>query len=39
LIERVEWLQREQALRLLCVMVGSAVIVIAWIDLFWQHCL
>jgi hypothetical protein len=41
LIERVSKLptRREQALRPLYVMVGSAAIVIAWIELFWRHCL
>jgi hypothetical protein len=39
LIERVEGLRREQALRPLYVMVVSAGIVIAWIELFWRHCL
>jgi hypothetical protein len=39
LIERVGRLRREQALKPLYVMVGSAGIVIAWIELFWRHCL
>ncbi len=41
LIERVSRLpsRKEQALRPLYVMVGSAGIVIAWIELFWRHCL
>jgi hypothetical protein len=39
LIERVERLRKEQALKPLYVMVGSAGIVIAWIELFWRHCL
>jgi hypothetical protein len=39
LIERVERLRREQALKPLYVMVGSAGLVIAWIELFWRHCL
>jgi hypothetical protein len=37
LIERVERFRREQTLRLLCVMGGSAAIVIVWIELFWRH--
>jgi hypothetical protein len=39
LIERVSKLptRREQALKPLYVMVGSAGIVIAWIELFWRH--
>jgi hypothetical protein len=37
LIEQVTRLRKEQALRLLYVMVGSAGIVIAWIELFWRH--
>jgi len=41
LIERVSWLptRKEQALKPLYVMVGSAGIIIAWIKLFWRHCL
>ena len=39
LIERVERFRREQALRPLYVMVGSAGIVIAWIELFRRVCL
>jgi hypothetical protein len=40
LIEQVSRLptRREQALKPLYVMVGSAGIVIAWIELFWRHC-
>jgi hypothetical protein len=40
LIERVSKLptRQEQALKPLYVMVGSAGIVIAWIELFWRHC-
>ena len=40
LIERVSKLptRREQALKPLYVMIGSAGIVIAWIELFWRHC-
>jgi len=37
LMERVERFPREQALKPIYTMVGSAVIVIAWIELFWQH--
>jgi hypothetical protein len=41
LMERVSRLptRKEQALKPLYVMVGSAGIVIAWIELFWRHCL
>ena len=41
LIERVSRLptRKDQTLRPLYVMVGSAGIVIAWIELFWRHCL
>jgi hypothetical protein len=39
LIERVWWLRKEQALRPVYTMVGSAAIVITWIELFWRHCL
>jgi hypothetical protein len=41
LIERVLGLptRKEQALKPLYVMVGSAGIVILWIELFWRHCL
>ena len=39
LIERVERHRRQQALKSLYTMVGSAAIVIAWIELFWRHCL
>jgi hypothetical protein len=41
LIERVSRLptRKEQALKPLYVMVGSAAIVIAWIELFCRHCL
>ena len=41
LIERVSQLptRKEQALRPLYVIVGSAGIVIAWIELFRRHCL
>jgi hypothetical protein len=39
LIERFERFRREQTLKPLYVMVGSAEIVIAWIELFWRHCL
>jgi hypothetical protein len=39
LIERVSRLptHKEQALKPIYVMVGSAAIVIAWIGLFWRH--
>ena len=39
LIEQVTRSRKEQALRPLYAMVGSAAIVIAWIELFWRHCL
>ena len=41
LIERVSLLstRKEQALKPLYVMIGSAGLVIAWIELFWRHCL
>ena len=41
LIERVSKLptRREQALKPLYMMVGSAGMVIAWIELFWRNCL
>ena len=40
LIERVVRLptRKEQALKPLYVMVGSAGIVIGWLELFWRHC-
>jgi hypothetical protein len=40
LIKRISRLstRTEQALKPLYVMVGSAGIVIAWIELFWRHC-
>lgn len=31
--------RQEQALKPLYVMVGSAGVVTAWIELFWRHCL
>jgi hypothetical protein len=37
LIEPVERLRREQAPKPLYTMIGSAAIVIAWIELFWRH--
>jgi hypothetical protein len=37
LIERVERLRKDQALKPLYVMVGSAGLVILWIELFWRH--
>jgi hypothetical protein len=39
LIERVTRFRKEQALKPLYTMIGSAAIVIAWIELFWRHCL
>jgi len=41
LTERVSRLptRKEQALKPPCMMVGSAAIVTAWIELFWRHCL
>ena len=41
LIERVSRLptRKEQAFKPLCVMIGNARIVIAWIELFSRHCL
>jgi hypothetical protein len=41
LIERVSRLptRKEQAFRPLYVMVGSAGLVILWIEIFWLHCL
>jgi hypothetical protein len=39
LIERVTRFRREQALRPLYVMFGSAAIVIGWLELLWRHCL
>ena len=40
LIERVARLptRQEQALKPIYTMIGSAAIVIAWIELFWRHC-
>ena len=38
LIERVSRLRKEQALKPLYTMIGSAI-VIAWIEFFWRHCL
>jgi hypothetical protein len=35
----VEQHRGEQALKPLYTMIGSAAIVIAWIELFWRHCL
>jgi hypothetical protein len=31
--------RQEQALKPLYIMVGSAGLVIAWIEIFWRHCL
>jgi hypothetical protein len=39
LIEQVARLRRQQALKPLYTMVGSAAIVIAWIELFRRVCL
>jgi hypothetical protein len=39
LIERVSRLRKEQALKPVYTMIGSAGIVITWIELFWRHCL
>jgi hypothetical protein len=39
LIERVTRFRKQQALKPLYVIVGSAGLVIAWIELFWRHCL
>jgi hypothetical protein len=41
LTERVSRLptRKEQALKPPCMIVGSAAIVTAWIELFWRHCL
>jgi len=39
MIDRVTRLRKEQALKPLYIMVGSAAIVIVWIELFWRHCL
>jgi hypothetical protein len=39
LIERVTRVRKEQALKPRYTMIGSAAIVIAWIRLFWRHCL
>jgi hypothetical protein len=38
LIEQVTRFRKEQALKPLYTMIGSAAIVIAWIELFWRHC-
>jgi hypothetical protein len=39
LIERVTRFRKEQALKPFYTMIGSAAIVIAWIELFLRHCL
>jgi hypothetical protein len=39
LIERTERFRKEQALKPLYTMIGSAAIVIAWIELFRRVCL
>jgi hypothetical protein len=38
LIERNERFRKEQALKPVYTMIGSAALVIAWIELFWRHC-
>lgn len=38
LIEQVTRFRKEQALKPLYTMIGAAI-VIAWIELFWRHCL
>jgi len=38
LIEQVIRSRREQALKPVYSMVGSAAIVIGWLELFWRHC-
>ena len=40
-IERIERLptRKDLALRPLYIMMGSAGLVIAWIEIFWRHCL
>jgi hypothetical protein len=30
--------RKEQAFKPLYTMIGSAAIIIAWIELFWRHC-
>jgi len=39
LIEQVTRFRKEQALKPLYTMIGSAAIVIARIEIFWRHCL
>ena len=39
LIEWVTRFRKEQALKPLYTMIGSAAIVTAWIELFWRQCL
>ena len=39
LIEQVTRFRKEQALKPLYTMIGSAAIVIAWIEIFGRHCL
>lgn len=39
LIEQVTRFRKEQALKPVYTMIGSAAIVITWIELFWRHCL
>ena len=38
LIERGERHRSEQALKPVYTMIGSAAIVIGWLELFWRHC-
>jgi hypothetical protein len=39
LVAPVTRFRKEQALKPLHTMIGSAAIVIAWIELIWRHCL
>jgi hypothetical protein len=39
LIERVGALPQGASVQTVYTMIGSAAIVIAWIELFWWHCL
>ena len=39
LIEQVTRFRKEQARKPLYTIIGSATIVIAWIELFWRHCM
>ena len=38
LIERTERFRKGQALKPVYTMIGSAAIVIGWLELFWRHC-